>query len=135
MPEYFSDDPPPFPNPFEEWLMRLAREAEEQRQKGEKKQELADALIRQILKQESEAAQSPAPRRSVYTVENLPKIFAPEKWVCKIEKMQRRWQKVPEDLQQSFDFVSALIEARRLTLEARAPRIILKRRPPPPKPG
>lgn len=135
MPEDFFDDHPFFSNSFEELLMRLATEAAEDHQKEARKQEVAAALIERIFNQKSEAAQSPAPRRSVYTVENLPKIFAPEKWVCKIEKMQRRWQKVPEDLQQGFDFASALIEARRLTLEARAPRIILKRRPSPPKPG
>ncbi len=62
-----------------------------------------------------------------FTSKTVPEIFAPEKWIGKVDAMQREWKKVPAHLKQKFDFSSALTEAQQLTLKSRSKKIILRK--------
>lgn len=71
------------------------------------------------------AALTPLPERAepdLFNGEKLADVFDSSKWTGRIEKMQQAWEEVPAPLKETFDFETALVEARRQTLLARAPK-------------
>lgn len=89
-----------------------------------------DQLMRMELVSRERLASMPAPREeapqkeepALFNGEKLADVFDSSKWTGKIEKMQRLWDEVPAPLKETFDFETALVEARRQTLLTRAPK-------------
>lgn len=55
--------------------------------------------------------------KPAFTLQTLPEIFEPGKWVGKVEEMQKLWDDVPKRLKAKFDFEAALSDARLKTLK------------------
>lgn len=51
----------------------------------------------------------------------LPRVFAAELWAGKLPEMRNTWEKVPDDLKNTFDFAAAYLAAQMATLAARKP--------------
>ncbi len=56
------------------------------------------------------------PAKPTFSVQTLPDIFAPEKWIGHTQEMQDLWNEVPARLKKSFDFAAALSDARQQKL-------------------